>query len=224
MNVVVFAARKGGSGKSTLTAHLAATKPARSCLLIDADPQGSLTLWHRLRGSGRPELRTAARGVGELVKAARREGYQWCFIDTPPNMATIVGEAIRAATLVLVPARPAVFDMMAVKETIELARELNKPYAVIINAAPAKREDMESPIVAEARVGLSRLQVPVWGGQVTNRSGFALSLARGAGATEFAAESLAAEEIGRLWTAVEKSARAINGAHENAYSMHRAAA
>ena len=116
MNVLVFASRKGGSGKSTLAAHLgafASSNNNRRCLLIDADPQGSLTLWHRLRGSGRPELRTAARGVGELVKAARREGYQWCFIDTPPNMATIVGEAIRAATLVLVPARPAVFDMMA---------------------------------------------------------------------------------------------------------------
>jgi hypothetical protein len=83
---------------------------------------------------------------------------------------------------------------------------------------------MESPIVAEARVGLSRLQIPIWGGQITNRSGFALSLARGAGATEFAAESLAAEEVGRLWTAIDKSVKAINGAHQNAYSMHRAAA
>ena len=49
MNVIVFASRKGGSGKSTLTAHLAAHayKPSRSVLLVDADPQGSLTLWHR---------------------------------------------------------------------------------------------------------------------------------------------------------------------------------
>jgi len=48
MNVIVFASRKGGSGKSTLTAHLAAqaARPSRGCLLIDADPQGSLSLWH----------------------------------------------------------------------------------------------------------------------------------------------------------------------------------
>ena len=45
MNVIVFASRKGGSGKSTLAAHLAAQiKATKSCLLIDADPQGSLTL------------------------------------------------------------------------------------------------------------------------------------------------------------------------------------
>jgi len=53
MNVIVFASRKGGSGKSTLAAHLAAQvhKSSKPCLLIDADPQGSLTLWHKLRGT-----------------------------------------------------------------------------------------------------------------------------------------------------------------------------
>ena len=53
MNVIVFASRKGGTGKSTLAAHLAAHvhKSTKPCLLIDGDPQGSLTLWHKLRGT-----------------------------------------------------------------------------------------------------------------------------------------------------------------------------
>lgn len=52
MNVLVFASRKGGSGKSTLAVHLAvhAAKPSKPTLLIDTDPQGSLSLWHELRG------------------------------------------------------------------------------------------------------------------------------------------------------------------------------
>ena len=51
MNVVTLASRKGGAGKSTLTAHLSACAHAagRRCLVIDADPQGSVTLWHSLR-------------------------------------------------------------------------------------------------------------------------------------------------------------------------------
>ena len=181
MNVIVFASRKGGSGKSTLTAHLAAqaNKSSRRCLLIDADPQGSLTLWHKLRGTGEPPLKTAARGLGDMVKAAKREGYEWVFIDTPPNQSAIVTEAIRAATLVVIPARATVFDLMAVQETIALARELRRPYAVVINSAPPKRDDVESPIVAQARAGLARFKVPVWAGQITNRSGLAVSLASG---------------------------------------------
>lgn len=224
MNVVVFAARKGGSGKSTLTAHLAASKPARSCLLIDADPQGSLTLWHKLRGDDSLALRNGARGVGDIVKTAKREGYDWVFIDTPPTMTATVTDAIRAATLVVIPARPTVFDLNAVAETIQLCRQVRKPYAVVINGAPAKREGAESPIVTEARQGLMRMNVPLWAGQITNRTHYALALAAGEGAKEYDAESRAANEIAGLWSAIEKSVRAIHGAHASAAVMHRAAA
>ncbi|HLN09000.1 MAG TPA: ParA family protein, partial [Xanthobacteraceae bacterium] len=89
MNVIVFASRKGGSGKSTLAVHLAAhaTKRYRPTLLIDADAQGSMTLWHKLRGTGEPPLRNGTRGVSEIVKAAEQEGFEWVFVDTPPNMS-----------------------------------------------------------------------------------------------------------------------------------------
>lgn len=224
MNVVVFAARKGGSGKSTLAAHLAASKPARSCLLIDADPQGSLTLWHRLREDDGLALRQAVRGVGEIVKSAKRDGYDWVVIDTPPTMNAVVTDAIRAATLVVIPARPTVFDLNAVAETIRLCRQVRKPYAVVINGAPAKRNDIEAPIVTEARSGLARLNVPVWSGQITNRTNYALALAAGEGAKEYDADSLAATEIAALWSAVDRSVKAINGAYASANVMHRAAA
>ena len=141
MNVIVFASRKGGSGKSTLTSHLAAhaNRPSRRCLLIDADPQGSLTLWHTLRGTAEPQLRNGVRGVAEIVEQARQDGTEWVFIDTPPNMSTAVTEAISTATLVVVPVRLAVFDLAAVKETIDFARASKKPFALIINAVPARQ-------------------------------------------------------------------------------------
>src|SRR6201981_1031052 len=102
MDVIVFASRKGGSGKSTLAAHLAAHahKPSRPCLLIDADPQGSLTLWHRLRGaqSGADDLpiKAVQRGIADVLKAAKRDGVEWVFVDTAPNMSASVTDAIRA--------------------------------------------------------------------------------------------------------------------------------
>jgi chromosome partitioning protein len=223
MNVIVFASRKGGSGKSTLTAHITAQaqKSSRPCLLIDADPQGSLTLWHGLRGTGEPVLRTAQRGVSEILKAAKRD-YDWAFIDTPPTMSALVTDAIRSATLVIIPTRPTVFDLTAVRETIDLCRSVRKPYAVVINAAPVKRDDQESPIVTEAREGLAKLRVPVWGGQITNRTNFSIALAAGEGAKEYDAESAAAAEIARLWNAIEKSVKAIEGAYKGT-AMHKAA-
>ncbi|RYE56375.1 MAG: hypothetical protein EOP18_04405, partial [Rhizobiaceae bacterium] len=115
MNVIVFASRKGGSGKSTLAAHLAAHahKSSKPCLLIDSDPQGSLTLWQKLRGTGEPHIKSATRSVTEIVNRARRDGYEWVFIDTPPNTSAVIEDAIRAATMVVIPARPGVFDIHA---------------------------------------------------------------------------------------------------------------
>ncbi len=225
MNVVVFASRKGGSGKSTLAAHLAAHahKPSRPFLLIDADPQGSLTLWRHLRKRDDLPLKTAQRGIADIAKAAKRDGTAWVFIDTAPNMSASVTEAIRTATLVIIPCRPGLFDLEAIKDTVEYAREARKPFAVVINAAPPRRQDVEAPAVAHARKTLAELHIPVWGGQITQRAAFSLALEEGEGAKEYDADSYAAAEIARLWAAIEKSVKAIHGAKEGG-AMHRVAA
>ena len=225
MNVIAFASRKGGSGKSTLAAHLAAHahKSSRPVLLIDADPQGSLMLWHKLRSSGEPPIADGTESVRDLVKQARRSGYEWVFVDTPPNMSAIVTDAIYAATLIVIPARLTLFDLAAIKETMVLARQVGKPYAVVINGVPPRRDNAESPFVREARAVLNSLNVPVWSGQITQRNNYSLALAEGEGASEYDGHSEAAAEIAALWSAIEKSVEAINGAYEGA-AMHRVAA
>jgi len=69
MNVLAFASRKGGAGKSTLAAHLAVHvyKMTRACLLVDDDPQGSLTLWNELRAEYALPLKTVKRGITHIV-------------------------------------------------------------------------------------------------------------------------------------------------------------
>jgi len=226
MNVIVFASRKGGSGKSTLAAHLAAHvhKPSRPCLLVDADPQGSLTLWHKLRGTNEPPLKTASRSVSEIVAAAKRNGCEWVFIDTPPNMSAVVEDAVRNATMVIIPARPGVFDVNAVQETIQTCRSARKPYAVVLNGAPALREGVESRIVTIAREALAKFRAPVWNGQITNRADLLLALAHGEGAQEYYAEGRAASEISRLWSAIDRSVKAIRGNASASGVMHKQAA
>jgi len=215
MNVITMASRKGGTGKSTLTAHLAAfaQTTGHSCAVIDADPQGSLTLWHSLRGDGQPPLLNAARGIERALAQAMVDGYKWAFVDTAANMWVVAQEAIRWATLVVIPARPGFFDLNAVCETVEIARKRNKPYAVVLNATPVKRGDKEAPAVAESRAFLDRLAIPVWSGQISQRAGYVLTLAAGASVPEATRELVAASEIARLWIAIERSVTAINDAH-----------
>jgi len=225
MNVIVFASRKGGSGKSTLAAHLAAQiKASKPCLLVDADPQGSLTLWHKLRGTNEPPIKSAVNSVSGILAGAKRDGMEWVLIDTPPNLSAVVDDAIKNATMVIIPARPGVFDVNAVQETIQMCRSARKPYAVVLNGAPARRDDAESPIVTIAREALAKFRAPVWGGQITNRADLLMALSQGEGAREYYAEGRAAAEIGRLWAAIERSVKAIRGTASASGAMHKQAA
>jgi hypothetical protein len=76
---------------------------------------------------------------------------------------------------------------------------------VVINAAPVKREDQEAPAVALSRAQFERLSVPVWSGQVSQRTAFLGSLAVGARAGEIYGDSACKVEIARLWSAIERS-------------------
>jgi chromosome partitioning protein len=225
MNVLAFASRKGGAGKSTLAAHLAAhvQSPTRPCLLIDEDPQGSLTLWNKLHPELALPLKTVKRDIAHAIKKAGRHGIEWVFIDTPSNSSVSVIDALEAATLVIIPCRPGLFDLDAVQETIAFAQRVRTPYAVVFNGAPPKRQDAESPAVTLARKWLAQMDVPVWGGQITHRASLTLSLGEGDGAKGYDSDPCSSDEIGRLWSAIEKSVRVIHGAREKA-AMHRVAA
>ena len=60
MHVILVATQKGGSGKSTLAAHFGAlAQLAGPTLLIDADPQGSLSFWYKRREAETPLLAKA---------------------------------------------------------------------------------------------------------------------------------------------------------------------
>jgi cellulose biosynthesis protein BcsQ len=117
---------------------------------------------------------------------------------------------------VLIPARPGFFDLNAVRETVATARERDKPYAVVLNAAPVKREDKEAPAVTQSRMFFDKLGIPVWSGQISQRTGYVLTLAAGSSVCEVAPESMASSEIARLWSAVERSVAAINEARPGA--------
>jgi hypothetical protein len=87
---------------------------------------------------------TAERGIDRVLATA--QGYDWVLIDTAPTMWVMAQEAIRLATLVVIPARPG-FELAAVRggRTRERAQQT---YAVVFNAAPPKHGEKEALAVA----------------------------------------------------------------------------
>jgi chromosome partitioning protein len=79
--VITIAQQKGGAGKTTLAAHIAValSQKGNRVAVIDIDPQGSLSYWHKIReerfGEGYTGLNFSAVSgwrVGSEVTRLRR--------------------------------------------------------------------------------------------------------------------------------------------------------
>ena len=82
MHVIVLASQKGGAGKTTLAAHIAVAAEAAGdgpAVLIDADPQGSLSAWWNVRDTDSPALApTTIADLPSTLTALAKAGYAVC--------------------------------------------------------------------------------------------------------------------------------------------------
>jgi chromosome partitioning protein len=119
--------------------HLAtaATLAGFDAVVIDLDPQASAATWGDDRGDAAPEVVSGeANRLPVLIDGARQQGFDLVVIDTGPNADAAACRAAELADLVLIPCRPAAFDLKAIRTTIDLVEITRSPAFVIINAAP----------------------------------------------------------------------------------------
>jgi chromosome partitioning protein len=214
MYVVAIASQKGGAGKSTFAVNLAvlADREGAPALLIDTDAQGSVTVWRKLRRKRTPLLVPCrSRNLPEALDMAREHGgIEWVFIDGPPQNNDDIAAMMRQATLVLIPTRPATFDLAAVPATIAMARKVQRPFFVALNAVPPKRGGVTPTAVASARKSIQEMGAPVWRGSVAQRAVYVQALASGEAVTEFEPSGPAADEMRLLWHDVSQAAEAMS--------------
>ena len=198
MHITAFCSQKGGSGKTTLSGHLAVQAELAGdgpTALIDCDPQGSLAAWWNSRECKRPSfVRTTLESLGDDLERLRENGFANVIIDTPPAVSRPIIKVMASADLVVIPTRPSPHDLRAVRGTLDLAERVDKPVVFVLNGAPVRGQ-----ITSQAAVALSQYGTvaPTF---IRHRTIMASSMIDGRTAMEARPSCRSAEEIAELWT------------------------
>ena len=201
--VITVAQQKGGAGKSTLVANLAAAlAAARQVAVLDIDPQHSLARWHAIRLARTAPAAALTfsdlsgwRLAGELDRL--RRAHDVVLIDSPPVIDADSRRAIRGADLVAVPVQPSPPDIWAAEGTLKLAAQEKRPACLILNRVPTGSRLLDATDRELRARGLAVLPA-----MLGNRAVFSHAFADGLGVTEAAPRSQAATELRAVLAAI----------------------
>lgn len=209
MKVIVFAATKGGVGKTTLSYNMAFEMAKHGTVyLVDYDPQGSASRMFSLREDqgligDNPILLEDISGIGSLPRAIKRLkdlGYErdYMIVDTPGSSIAVIREAISVADCVLLPCQPSPLDILAQEAVADLVTEERKTNnaVFIIN-----RTDARSDIGKEAMEKVAPLlpNAPI---EIRDRVAYKRAAIKGLPASEENRKVL--PEMNRLWLSISK--------------------
>ena len=201
MRVIVVASQKGGSGKTTLSGHLAVEAVRNGqgpVAIIDTDPQGSLAHWWNARESSEPAfVQSSLTSLRDDLNRLREQGFRLIVIDTPPAVTRAISEVVAYADLVVLPTRPSPHDLRAVGATVDILEARGKAMIFVLNGATARAR-----ITGQAAVALSQ-HGTVAPTTIHHRVNFASSMIDGRTVMETEPESASAKEIQALWAYVQ---------------------
>lgn len=200
--IFTVAQQKGGSGKTTLAAHLAVALSRRNgggVAILDVDPQGSLGTWFEAREHALGEEETGLEFRTASGWGARREAkslarsHDFVIVDTPPKSDVEAKPAIDAADIVMVPIQPTPVDLWATEQTIHMAEREDTPAFLVLNRVPPRASLTREMAEAISHSGYEALQA-----NLGNRTAYAASMGKGGTVMETTPSGKAAGEIEAL--------------------------
>lgn len=202
MKTIAILSNKGGAGKTTLAIHLAvaAEQALLRTAVLDLDPQGSATTWSDVRDDDTPAVvPTHARHLPRMLEAANANGADIAIVDTAPHSESTCLAAARATDLVLVPCRPTLFDLHAIRDTLDIALLAKKPAKVILNAVPPRGHFEQ-----QAREAIENYNIEPAPYTLCHRVVYMHAVVNGSTAQEYEPKSKAANEVQTLYQWIMK--------------------
>jgi chromosome partitioning protein len=205
MRSIALLTRKGGAGKTTLTASLAVAAAAagEKVIAFDLDSQGSLVRWSERRKAANapnsvviepleserlPQLPAIFEGLAGV-------GFTLAVFDTAEADRGALSLVIDSVDLCLLPARPTRLDVDATAATFRSVFLAKRSAAFVLNQCPSTYRSLRASEAGEQLIRLGVLAEPMLPASID----FQDAIAAGLGVTEYARGGKAAQEIEALW-------------------------
>lgn len=141
--VLLLAASKGGTGKSTLGVNLAVTAHhgGLKTVIFDTDIDGdsgqqSCVHWAEARGSncnGPLVRRASLTRIGEAIAWTEKNGFEFIVVDTAGRDMLGMKRAVDLADFMLTPSQPSPLDLRATEPIRRLWGVSNTPGSIVLN-------------------------------------------------------------------------------------------
>ena len=212
MKTIVIANQKGGSGKSTITVHLAAAAEQAGdgpIVISDTDPQGTAADWFNQRKkAGIDTPRYSALTLSDLagrVEALGEAGASYLIIDTAPSIGAVNADLFALADLILIPLEPDAgrSSRPGQRPAAGARNPASRSSFVLTRVRPNLRNNDGTAVALDA-LGL------VLATRMHERVIYAETFAHGKTALETDPKSTAAQETSALWDEVKKKMESKN--------------
>ncbi len=199
MKVVSVVAQKGGAGKTTvsLATACAAAAGGLSAVVVDLDPQATASSWGDRRQPGVPVVLPAQPSrLPRILGAAAAQGVDLAVVDTAPRVEQSAVAAAKEADLVVVPCRPAVYDLETIVSTLDVVRAVAPSVRVlcVLNGVPPR-----GPRQQQARRVLADIGIDVCPASLGLRVAVDYAATAGLSAGEYEPRSKAAAEFADVY-------------------------
>jgi chromosome partitioning protein len=205
MKTIVIANQKGGSGKSSITVHLAAAAERAGdgpAVISDTDPQGTAADWFNQRKkSGIDTPLYSPLSLADMqgrIEALGDAGAAYLFIDTAPSIGAVNADLLALADLILIPLNPTPADLRALVKGLPLVKQSGRPFNFVLSRVRPNLRNNDGTAIALQALGL------VLNTRMHERVIYAETFAHGKTTLETDPKGVATQELLALWGEVKQ--------------------